>query len=64
MNITADEIMNVVYRSFYVVNEQTINAGMDDKTLRTVRKHLNELVEEIKKNAIGAAATANDGKGQ
>ena len=50
----ADEVMNIVYRSFYSVNSQTIQSGMDEKTLREVRKAWNNLIEEIKKNALAA----------
>ena len=46
--------MNIVYRSFYSVNAATIQSGMDEKTLREVRKAWNNLIEEIKKNALAA----------
>lgn len=52
---SADEIMNVVYRSFYTVNAATIQSGQDEKTMREVRKAWNNLIEEIKKNALAAA---------
>ena len=51
---SADEIMNVVYRSFYTVNGATIQSGYDEKTLREIRKAWNNLIEEIKKNALAA----------
>lgn len=57
MNISAEEIMNVVFRSFYTVNSRTIQSGMDEKTLRAVRKGWNDLIDEIHKNAL-----ANSGK--
>ena len=50
----SDEVMNIVYRSFYSVNAATIQSGMDEKTLREVRKAWNNLIEEIKKNALAA----------
>ena len=51
----SDEVMNIVYRSFYSVNAATIQSGMDEKTLREVRRAWNNLIEEIKKNALAAA---------
>lgn len=62
MNITAEEIMNVVYRSFYTVNAATIQSGMDEKTLRAVRKGWNDLIDEINKNALVSAGTLAKGK--
>lgn len=61
MNITAEEVMNIVYRSFYSVNAATIQSGMDEKTLRAVRKGWNDLIDEINKNALASAGTLNKG---
>jgi len=61
MNITAEEVMNIVYRSFYSVNAATIQSGMDEKTLRAVRKGWNDLIDEINKNALVSAGTLAKG---
>ena len=50
-----------IYKAFYAVNSATIQSGMDEKTLRAVRKALNDLVDTIIKMATDAEATADDG---
>lgn len=64
MSISAEEIMNVVFRSFYTVNSRTIQSGMDEKTLRAVRKGWNDLIDEINKNALVSAGTLAKGKAE
>lgn len=52
----------MIYEAFYAVNAQTIQSGMDEKTLRAVRKALNDLVDTIIKMADESVAADHDGQ--